>query len=255
MTARETTSDLQNILEQQLSLDEGLHSELDVIKFVDRICESLEAVGYALPEEFSVGELLKAIDEEILAEGAVLDEDSWGDVLAGQKKKSFLGRAVGAVKGAVSRGVTSANTKLRRYHAAKAEVAMDKATDPTLSAKESDKAAKQHTKHYVKAQAFAKKTNPTSFADLAKGKEAEGHPEHGSAADARFRLYHARKLAPLHAAWKAKQPAQKAAAAKSDADASAKTQSTRSGGLTRSERPTINTQQDTGVMQIKPKEV
>ena len=241
VTARETTLDLQNILEQQLSIEERLHTELDVIKFVDRICESLEAAGYALPEEFSIGELLKAIDEEVLVDGTVLDEDAF----AGEKKKSFLGRAVGAVKGAVSRGVTSIDTKLRRYHGAKANAAMDTATDPNVSAKDSNKAAKQFTKHYVKQQAANKRLNPESHADLSKGKEAEFGIKHGSATDAAHQMYHARKMAWLLPAKKALQPAQQKAKATFH---SANTQKTSSaGGLTRSEQPTIQTQQDTGV--------
>jgi hypothetical protein len=255
MNTRDTTADLQNILEQQLSIDVGLNTEADVIRYVNRIVESLDEVGYLLPEEFEIGTLLKAIDEEILSSTAVLDEDTWGGAEASQKKQSFLSRAVGAVKGAVQRGVTSAQTKLRRYHSAQADTAMDKAVDPKLSAQDSHKAAKQYAKHYVKATALNKKLNPGTHASLSKEKAADFGVEHGSAKDARLNVYHARKMVPVIHAIKARAPAQKAAKVADRAAASAKTQGTSSGGLTRSERPTISTQADTKVQRIVPKGV
>lgn len=241
MNTRDTTADLQNILEQQLSIDVGLHTEADVIRYINRIVESLDEVGYVLPEEFEIGTLLKAIDEEILSATAVLDEDTWGGAEASQKKKSFLGRAVSAVKGAVQRGVTSAQTKLRRYHSAQADAALDKAVDPKLSAQDSHKAAKQYAKHYVKASALNKKLNPETHAKLSKEKATEFGVEHGSAKDARLNVYHARKMAPVLHALKARAPAQAAASAAERDAASAKTQGTDSGGISRSERPTSKT--------------
>lgn len=213
MSTRDTTAFLQDLLEQQLSIEEGLNSKQAVIRYVGHICDSLEEVGYEVPEKFALGDLLKAIEEEVLSATASLDEDLWGDQMATQKKKSFLGRAVGAVKGAVKRGVTAIHTKMRRYHAAKASAALDKAADPASSPKEVAKADKQHTKHYVKQQAYAKKLNPASAATTAAHKQAEFGIKHGSAQDAAHQRYHAKKLAPLHTAIKADHPMQANASA------------------------------------------
>lgn len=203
MNTQDTNAFLHSVLESQnsleeerLSLQEGLLTEEDVFKYVNRICVSLELEGYEVPESFELGQLLRAVEEEILAPGAELDEDSWGDVLAAQKKKSFLGRAVGAVKGAISRGVTSAQTKLRRYHNTKAADAADKAVDPETSPKEAEKAAAQHAKHYVKGQALNKKLNPKTHAALSKEKETEFGYKHGSKEDAADRLRHM-KMSPV----------------------------------------------------------
>lgn len=204
---------MQTQLQEQLSVAEGLNTAKDVFAYVNRICESLEAVGYEVPSEFTLGDLIATVEDVIETKVSKLDEDMWGDHVATQKKKSFFGRAVGAVKGAVKRGVASVNTKMRRYHAAKADKALDVAANTQADPKDSDKAAKHYVKHYVKAQAYAKKLNPASHAQTSKDKMNDFGIKHGSPEDAKHRLDFARTLDPLHHAIKADAPMQANAAA------------------------------------------
>lgn len=180
MGTRETTKDLQSILEQQSSIDAGLHTEKDVIRYINRICVSLEEVGFVPPSTFTIGRLLKAIEEEVLP-ALLLSED-------GDKKPGFLSRAVGAVKGAVQRGVTRASTKLRQHHSTKASAALDTAVSPGTAPHVAAKAAKAYTKHYVKAAALSQRLAPAKHAELTKKKATAGDPAHGSAEDAKLNL-------------------------------------------------------------------
>jgi len=209
MGTRETTKDLQSILEQQSSIDAGLHTEKDVIRYINRICVSLEEVGFVPPSTFTIGRLLKAIEEEVLP--ALIVEDTTqvtkigpqGAIPHATKKQGFLSKAVGAVKGAVQRGITRATTKLRQHHSTKASAALDTAANPEVAPHVAAKAAKTYAKHYVKATALAKKLNPTTHAELTKKKSTAGDPGHGTKDDAEFNVWHAKKMAPVHQQYKA----------------------------------------------------
>ena len=189
MSTRETTKDLQSILEQQSSIDAGLHTEKDVIRYINRICVSLEEVGYVPPDTFTIERFLRAIEEEVLPELLLSEEDD--------KKPGFLSRAVSAVKGALARKVTPAHVELRRHHAAKATAALDTVQHPNSTPAEVHKASKAYVKHYVKATALAKKVNPEAHARLSGEKAAAKDPAHGSRADAEANLGYAKKIAPV----------------------------------------------------------
>lgn len=260
MRTRETTKDLQSILEQQASIDAGLNTEKDVIRYINRLCVSLEEVGFVPPSKFTIGRLLKAIEEEVLP--ALMVEDTTqvtkigpkGAIPHAAKKQGFLSKAVGAVKGAVQRGVTRATTKLRQHHASKASDALDTAANPEVAPHVAAKAAKTYAKHYVKATALAKKLNPAKHAELTKAKAAAGDPAHGTHADASFNVWHAKKMAPVHQGYKL----QHAHQAKNDADvkaAQAQRASTEPGKpeFTKTDRPKTASNSDSTNPGVAPK--
>jgi hypothetical protein len=202
MGTRNLTRDLQCILEQQASIDAALFTEQDVLRYINRICVSLEEIGFVPPGAFTIGRLLRAIEEEVLP--ALLAEDATqvtkvgpqGAIPHAAKKQGFLSRAVGAVKGAIQRGVTRAATKLRQHHSAKASAALDAAANPEVPLHVATKAAKTYAKHYVKAAKLSKRLNPKTHAALSKSKADAGDPEHGTRHDAAYNVWHARKTAP-----------------------------------------------------------
>lgn len=272
MNTRDTTAFLQDLLASQTSLDEerisieaGLNTEDDVIRYVNRICVSLEQEGYELPESFELGEFVKALEEEIIP--TFLAEDAPPSAV---KKQGFLSRAVGAVKGAVSRGVASAQTKLRRYHGAKADAAADKLIDPSASPKETAKAEKHYVKHYVKQQALVKKLNPETHAAATREKAATDNIKHGSKEDAHANVSYMKAMRPVQAQLKAHAPIQKIArdarkAAGLDSHGGGDVDEPMSGSrtasdtgqkstqVTKAEKPTIKTQEPTVAMKVKPK--
>lgn len=205
MSVREETAFLENLLEQHLSLEEGLFNEGDVLKLIDRMCEVAEARGYVVPAEFELGDFLQAIESELFSSAALAEAELHP---AHKVQQNWLKRAVGAAKGAVSRGVISAHKKLLRHHAVKADAALDKASDPDLSPKERGSAEAQFRKHYVKKMAHAQKLAPASHADIARGKEQWGEPKHGSAAEADVVLQKAKDIVPQHTLMKLSHPAQ-----------------------------------------------
>ena len=202
MGVREETAILKDLLEQHISIEEGIFEESDALGLISRICEAVEANGYVVPREFELGEFLQAIESELLSSALAEAE------LHPAYKVSALKRLVGAAKGAVSRGVISAHKKLLRYHAVKADAALDKSADPDLSPKERGSAEAQFRKHYVKKMAHAQKAAPDSHADIARGKEQWGEPKHGSAAEADVVLQKAKDIVPQHTLMKLSHPAQ-----------------------------------------------
>lgn len=211
MSARETTKDLQSILEQQASIDAGLFTEKDVLRYINRLCVSLDEEGFVTPPTFTIGRLLRAIEEEVLPALKALAETR-GAPSTPKKLHELLGKVVGAIKGAIQKGVARANTKLRQHHSTKASAALDTASSPTTAPHVADKAAKAYAKHYVKATALAQKLNPEKHAELTKKKATAGDPAHGSAADAKLNLSRAKSREPELNYHKAMAPHQAATA-------------------------------------------
>lgn len=246
---QEQTAFMTSLLEQQISIEEGLNTHEDFKNYLNKICFKLELAGYDFPNKFTVPQFLEGL-EELISEDKRLEEEG---------HKPFLQRAVGAVKGAMARGLAAlpkgAHNKLRQYHAKKATDAMDAGNE------------KAYIHHYQAQHFHLKHGKPEQHAQALKTAAANKDPKPGSRKAARTNMFLNRALKPVMTHIKAQAPAQAAARKARDASHSAETQVTGAHGLdtthaskktdvTRSERPTEK--HDLGgtkAMKIVPKAV
>lgn len=200
MSIREETAFLENLLEQQASIDEGLNTQAELDAYIQRMCVALEELGYEVPTSFELMEFLEETSK-ILAENEELTEEE-------EKRKSFLHKAVQAVKGAVSRGIANMLTQkqhdaLRREHAAKADAALDAG----------DK--KAYERHYVAKHFHLKHSDPKKHYIARRTAASSGDPEPGTKKAASMNWYLAKKVAgPHHDAAKASHEFQMKSAAR-----------------------------------------
>jgi hypothetical protein len=183
MGLHEELAFLENLLEQQASIDEGLNTQAELDAYIQRMCVALEELGYEVPVSVELTEFLEGTSR-ILAEDAELTEEEG-------KHKSFLHKAVKAVKGAVSRGIANMLTQkqhdaLRREHSAKADAALDAG----------DK--KAYARHYVAKHFHLKHADPKKHYLARKSAIDMGDPEPGTKKAASMNWYLTRKTAEPH---------------------------------------------------------
>lgn len=202
MSLREETELLQGLLEQHLSIEEGLHTPKDLPPYIDAMCNHVVGAGYEVPEHFELLPFIEGIE-------ALLDSDKSLD-------ESFLRKAVGAVKGAMARGLAklpmSAHDKLRKYHGKKATNALDAGDE------------KAYVHHYQAKHFHQKHADPSAARQDAAHAKSYGLPKPGSANAARKNIWLSKQAAKTvnaqskepYADIKARKAAAKAASKPSD---------------------------------------
>lgn len=171
LNLREETALLQGLLEQALSIEEGLNTPEDLPPYLDAMCDQVVAAGYEVPESFELKPFIEGIESLLNADKSI-DE-------------SFLRKAVGAVKGAMARGLAklpaAAHAKLRKYHGDKATAALDAGDD------------KAYIHHYKAKHFHQKHANPEAAKADAANAKAYGMPKPGTSAAARKTLWHSKQ--------------------------------------------------------------
>lgn len=243
---QEQTAFMNSLLEQQLSIEEGLHTHEDLQRYLNKVCFKLELAGYEFPDKFTIPQFIEGL-ETLIAEDKRLEEEG---------HKPFLQRAVGAVKGAMSRGLAAlpaaAHNKLRKYHAAKADAAMDAGNE------------KAYVHHYQAQHFHLKHAKPEQHAQNLKTAQGNNELKPGSKKAARMNMHLNRSMKPLMKHFKDTAPAQayaKIAAASKPAHVDVDepisgTHKTPKTTVTRSEHPTDKHDLgSTKAMKIVPKAV
>ena len=104
------------ILDEQLSLSEGILTEEHLDEYVSGICDVLEENGYEVYEEFDLQQFLEEVAEIVE-----------GDENLDEGVKDWLNKAGSAVKGAISRGMPAGIKKrMFQHHDAQASAALDR---------------------------------------------------------------------------------------------------------------------------------
>jgi hypothetical protein len=135
------------------------------------MCDHVVGAGYEVPEQFELVPFIEGI-EFLLNTDKTLDE-------------SFLRKAVGAVKGAMARGLAklpqAAHVKLRQFHAKKATAALDAGDE------------KAYVHHYKAKHFHQKHADPEAAKADAASAKAYGMPKPGTSAAARKTMWHSKQ--------------------------------------------------------------
>jgi hypothetical protein len=171
MNLREQTAVLQGLLEQQLSIEEGLLTSNDLPPYIDALCHHVASAGYEVPEYFELASFIEGV-EALLATDNSLDE-------------SLLRKGISALKGAVARGLAKlpkgAHAKLQKYHAKKATAALDSGDD------------RKYIHHYTAKHFHQQHGNPEAAKIDAKKAVAHSEPKPGTTHAARRNLRYSKR--------------------------------------------------------------
>jgi len=173
---------LESVLEQTSSLEEALLIEQDLPTYVGRLCEGLELSGYEFRSTFTVDQLIEALEWVLLT-----------DKRLSPAMEGFFGKAVGALKTAVTKGVASVKDAHHGfwydYHSNRASKAHDTATRGKFSRKANEK----YIKHYKKAAHHQLYADPKNYRADTIRQVGDASPIHGSRDAARKNLFTGRQ--------------------------------------------------------------
>jgi hypothetical protein len=174
---------LSSILEHTLPIEERLLTEQDVPVYVGRICEELETVEYKFCTDFTIGQLIEALDW-IVAFDTTLDES----------KKGFFSKASGALKGVISKGLASAQDKYHGWrHNVNADNMSKAHSDATIDGF-NPKANKRYIDSYQAAAKHQMYADPKEYKRSTAAQLADYGTTHGSEKAAHQLLYHGRQM-------------------------------------------------------------
>jgi hypothetical protein len=174
---------LESVLEHTLVLEEGLLTEQGVTNYVGRICEGLEAANYGFKAEFTLGQVIEALE-------FILEHDEG----LSPAMEGFFSKALGAVKGAIAGGAAKVADAHHKYwydsHKKQASKAYDKATQGEFSRKANEK----YIKHSQKAAQHQLHADPKGYRADTIRQVGDNSPVHGSRDAARKNIYTGRQM-------------------------------------------------------------
>jgi hypothetical protein len=172
------------LFEEYAAIEAGVLTEECLYEYVGTVCNALEADGYAVPNEFNIGNLIDALSE-VIETGERISEG----------RRGWYAKAKRVIRGAVSSGVAKlpkvVHRGLRRYHSKQADAAIDSGDK---------KAFAHHRRKYVQALS---REDPAASARAKLTSFHYGEPTPGSKSDIR-RTWKSTRRANAEAGWYAK---------------------------------------------------